>query len=104
LLILFYHDTVWMKTDRDKMNAEIFRVLEPGGIYGIVDHSARSGAGWSEAQTLHRVEEALVKQEIERAGFELVAESELLKVPEDTRDWNAAPSQAGERRGQSDRF
>src|SRR5581483_10506872 len=31
LLILFYHDTVWMGVDRAHMNAAVFRALRPGG-------------------------------------------------------------------------
>ena len=44
-LVLFYHDTVWMKTDRARMNANIFGALKSGGIFGVVDHSAKVGDG-----------------------------------------------------------
>jgi predicted methyltransferase len=104
LLVLFYHDTVWLGTDRAAMNRAIFAALKPGGVYGVVDHSARSGDGVSVAQSLHRIEEGVVRGEIERAGFVLDAESSLLREPGDARDWNASPSAAGERRGTSDRF
>ncbi len=104
LLVLFYHDTVWLGTDRDTMNRAIFTALKPGGVYGVVDHSARGGDGASVAQSLHRIEESLVRSEIERAGFVLDAESGLLREAGDARDWNASPSAAKERRGTSDRF
>ncbi len=104
LNILFYHDTVWMKADRDKMNAAIFRALRQGGIYGIVDHAAREGDGTKEAQTLHRIEEKTLRAEVEKAGFRFVASAEFLRNPDDPRDWNASPGKAGERRGSSDRF
>jgi predicted methyltransferase len=104
LLVLFYHDTVWFGTNRDSMNRAIFAALKPGGVYGVVDHSARPGDGVSVAQSLHRIEESVVRSEIERAGFVLDAESSLLREPGDARDWNAAPAAAGERRGTSDRF
>lgn len=102
--VLFYHDTVWMKTDRARMNASIFAALKHGGIYGIVDHSGRDGTGVSEAQTLHRIEEKIVREEIEQAGFKLEAQGDFLRNPKDTRDWNASPRAAAERRGTSDRF
>lgn len=102
--VLFYHDTVWMKTDRAKMNRAIFDALRPGGIYVIVDHSARQGAGTNEVQTNHRIEESIVRDEIEKAGFKLAATAEFLKNPGDTRDWNASPKSAGQLRGTSDRF
>ncbi len=102
--VLFYHDTVWMKADRARMNARIFAALKRGGAYVVIDHSGRAGTGTSEVQTLHRIEESVVREEVERAGFKLVAESEILRNPDDTRDWSASPSVAGERRGTSDRF
>lgn len=102
--ILFYHDTVWMKTDRNKMNQAVFEALKPGGVYAIVDHSARSGSGLNDVQTLHRIEESVLAEEIQQAGFELVAEAKFLRNPEDPRDWNASPRAAGDRRGTSDRF
>ena len=104
LCVLFYHDLFWMKVDRAKMNAAIFRALAPGGVYGIVDHSARASSGANDVETFHRIEEKLVREEIERAGFELVASADFLKNSEDSRDWNASPRVAGEKRGQSDRF
>ena len=42
---LFYHDMVWLKVDRDAMNAALFRALKPGGALVIVDHSAKPGEG-----------------------------------------------------------
>lgn len=102
--VLFYHDTVWMKTDRAKMNAAIFRALKPGGIYAIVDHSGRPGTGTTESDTLHRIEEAVVRKEVLAAGFTLPEEADFMRNPGDTRDWNASPMAAGEKRGTSDRF
>lgn len=104
LIVLLYHDTVWMKTDRERMNRAVFAALAPGGVYGIVDHSARPGSGASDVETLHRIDEALVEQEVQAAGFELAAEGDFLRNPEDSRDWNASPRVAGEKRGTSDRF
>jgi predicted methyltransferase len=102
--VLFYHDTVWMGADRDRMNRAIFAVLRPGGFYYVVDHSARAGSGTADAQTLHRIDEAFVIAEIERAGFRLQAVGDFLRNVADKRDWNPSPRTAGERRGSSDRF
>jgi predicted methyltransferase len=102
--VLVYHDMVWLDADRDKMNRAIYAALKPGGLYGIVDHSGRDGTGSTEAKTLHRIEEKVVRAEIEKAGFRLRAEGSFLRHPSDTRDWNASPTAAGERRGTSDRF
>jgi predicted methyltransferase len=104
LNVLFYHDTVWQKTDRSKMNRNIFDALRSGGVYCIVDHSAAAGSGLTQVETLHRIEESVLRQEIQAAGFKLDAEASFLRNPEDARDWSASPRVAGERRGQSDRF
>ncbi|WP_437330592.1 class I SAM-dependent methyltransferase [Sorangium sp. So ce381] len=103
-LVLFYHDTVWMEADRAAMNRAVFRALKPGGVFAIVDHAGRAGTGVTEVKTLHRIEEKIVREEIERAGFRLAAEATFLRSAADTRDWNASPMVAGEKRGTSDRF
>ena len=104
VMVLFYHDTFWMKTDQAKMNLAIFRALKPGGVYIVVDHSGRSGTATTEVQTIHRIEESVVRKEVAQAGFKLAADAEFLRAPDDKRDWNTAPFAAGEKRGTSDRF
>jgi predicted methyltransferase len=104
VIILFYHDTVWQKVDRDRMNRAVLAALKPGGEYVIVDHHARAGAGIADTQSLHRIEEGVVKEEVAHAGFKLAAEADFLRNPSDTRDWSTSPRVAGERRGTSDRF
>ena len=44
--------------------------------------------GISESGTLHRVGEALVRREVEAAGFRLAAEGNFLRNPNDPRDRN----------------
>jgi len=106
ICVLNYHDYVWQKVDRAKLNAAVLAVLKPGGIYGIVDHSAAQGSGLRDVQTLHRIDEEAVKQEITAAGFKLDGESNVLRNPADARDWNASPKAADDakKRGTSDRF
>lgn len=102
--VLVYHDTVWQGTDRHAMNRAIYAALRPGGRYIIVDHSARAGDGATVTETLHRIEESVLREEIPQAGFRLVGTSDLLRAADDTREWSASPRTAGERRGTSDRF
>jgi predicted methyltransferase len=104
LMVLLYHDTVWMKVDRARMNRAVFGALKSGGVYGIVDHSAKPGTGLADVETLHRIDEATLKSEVLAAGFKLAAEGDFLRNPQDARDWSPSPRAAGERRGTSDRF
>src|ERR1700759_5717132 len=81
-----YHDVTYMQVDRAKMNAKMYGALKPGGFLIIADHSAKAGEGTTVAKTLHRIEEATLKQEIEAAGFKLVAQGDFLRPPEDPRE------------------
>jgi predicted methyltransferase len=87
-LMFNYHDMGHLGVDRARMNAAIFAALKPGGAYVIADHSGRAGTGISESGTLHRVEEALVRREVEAAGFRLAGEGMFLRNPADPRDRN----------------
>jgi predicted methyltransferase len=87
-LMFNYHDLGHMGVDRGRMNRAVFAALKPGGLYVIADHSGRPGTGISESGTLHRIEEAFLRQEIESAGFRLVASGSFLRNPNDPRDRN----------------
>jgi predicted methyltransferase len=88
-LMFNYHDLGHMGVDRARMNQAVFAALKPGGMYVIADHSGRPGTGISEAGTLHRVEEAFLRQEVERSGFKLLDQGDFLRNPSDPRDRNA---------------
>ena len=82
-LHLFYHDlhTALMQakgaTAAD-FNRGIYERLKPGGFYVIIDHAAAAGAGTGDAQSLHRIDPAYVREEVGAAGFVLDAETTLL--------------------------
>jgi predicted methyltransferase len=85
-LMFNYHDFGFMGVDRAQMNRAVFAALKPGGLYIVADHSGRPGTGISESKTLHRIEEAFLRKEVEAAGFQLVAEGGFLRNPNDPRD------------------
>ncbi|MEO8859294.1 MAG: hypothetical protein ABI343_20100 [Burkholderiaceae bacterium] len=87
-LMFNYHDLGHMGVDRARMNKAVFAALKPGGMYVIADHAGRAGTGISESGTLHRVEEAFLRREVEAAGFRLAAEGNFLRNPSDPRDRN----------------
>ena len=87
-LMFNYHDLGHMGVDRAQMNRAVFAALKPGGVYVVADHSGRAGTGISEAGTLHRIEEAFLRAEVERAGFQLQGEGDFLRNPADPRDRN----------------
>ena len=81
-----YHDTVNMGVDRARLNAAVFRALKPGGVYIVADHSALAGSGTEATKSLHRIDEALLRKEVEAAGFKLVTVGNFLRNPADPRN------------------
>lgn len=77
-----YHD---IRQGRAQLNKAVFDALKPGGTYFIVDHAAKPGAGDEVLLSLHRIDEAVVRREVEAAGFVLEADSQLLRNPADDR-------------------
>ena len=87
-LHLFYHDlhTALIQAKgatAAQFNRAVHERLKPGGAYVIVDHAAAVGAGTSDAQSLHRIEPAALRAEVEAAGFVLDAESNMLANKDD---------------------
>jgi predicted methyltransferase len=95
LLIKVYHDLYWVDTKPNtiwpKMNPglvldQLTRVLKPGGLLLVEDHSAKSGTGNADAGTLHRIDEAYTVQDFEKRGFKLIGKSDILRRPDDKRE------------------
>jgi predicted methyltransferase len=87
-LHLFYHDlhTALIRdkgATADAFNRAVHERLKPGGRYVIVDHAAAAGSGTSGAQSLHRIDPASVRKEVEAAGFVLEEASTLLANKDD---------------------
>jgi predicted methyltransferase len=98
-LINNYHDISYLPVDRAAMNRKLFAALKPGGRYIVMDHAAAAGSGISAGRSLHRIDEAFVRDEVRQAGFVLDGEAPFLRNPSDARD---KPSTAAEQT--SDKF
>src|SRR3546814_3123428 len=48
----------------------VFAALKPGGIYVVIDHAAEAGSGLRDTDTLHRIDPAIVKQQVVAAGLD----------------------------------
>lgn len=101
LLSQAYHDLVLGDEERGEMNRRVYEALESGGVYGIIDHAAKAGSGTSDTESLHRIGEKFVVDEVTAAGFELAAEADILANPEDDRTASIFDESI---RGRTDRF
>jgi predicted methyltransferase len=70
-LLFSYHDLVAGGSDRLAFNRAVFEALAPERLYVIAEHAAPSGVG-VEAARAGRVEERLVRADVEAAGFVFV--------------------------------
>jgi len=103
---LFYHDlhTALIQAKgatAAHFNRAVYERLKPGGFYVIVDHAATVGTGTSDAPSLHRIEPAAVRKEVEAAGFVLDAESTMLANNDDAHSTKVFDPSI---KGETDRF
>ena len=89
----------------DKVMAESFAVLKPGGILAIEEHRNAAGATQDPKAPTGYVTEAFVIAAAEKAGFELAERSDLYANPKDDRDhpfgvWTLPPTRRSAPQGQ----
>ena len=105
-LHLFYHDlhTALIQArgaTAAAFNRAVYERLKPGGSYVIVDHAAAAGSGTTDTQSLHRIDPASVREEVEAAGFVLDAESTVLTNKDDPHSLKVFDPSI---KGETDRF
>jgi predicted methyltransferase len=87
--------------DVTKMNADIFKALKPRGLFVVIDHQAAPGAGNAAVETLHRIEGAQLRKEVEAAGFVFDGETSAVANPADDHTLNVFDEAI---RGKTDQF
>jgi predicted methyltransferase len=79
-----YPDSFMGKVDPAVLDRQAFAALKPGGLFVVIDHVAAAGSGMRDTETLHRIDPAIVKQQVEAAGFVFDGENNVLRNPADT--------------------
>ena len=77
------HNPLMGPADMARFDKAVYDALKPGGIFIVLDHAASAGTGTADTNTLHRIDSAAVKQEVEAAGFKFAGESDVLRSPDD---------------------
>jgi predicted methyltransferase len=82
-IAMSYHDMhnqgLFKGQDVVAINKKMFAALKPGGTLVILDRAAKKGSGVMGA----RIDEDVVRKEVEAAGFQFVKESNVKRFPED---------------------
>ncbi len=101
---LNYHDMFnpsFGPVDMAAYNKSVFSALKPGGTYIIIDHVAESGSGKRDTEKLHRIDPAIVKDQVLAAGFLFLGESPVLAHPGDDHKGKVFDTNV---RGKTDQF
>lgn len=98
-----YHDfhIPGFGVDVAKMNAAVLAALKPGGLFIVIDHEGAAGTSNTQVGTLHRIEGAFLRREVEAAGFEFEGATSVLANPEDDHTINVFEPAI---RGRTDQF
>jgi predicted methyltransferase len=82
-------------------DAAVFKLLKKGGTYVVIDHADAAGTGLAGTETRHRIDPAVVKSQVEAAGFKFVGQSTALANPADDHSKGVFDPAI---RGQTDQF
>lgn len=100
LVVTFRNYHNFTAAARAHINQAVFKVLKPGGLYGVLDHTRRH----NEPTTLEnwrRIDPVLAIKEIQAAGFRLVDFSNIHYTPDDELRYEVGRKSV---KGNSDRF
>lgn len=98
-----YHDFFLpqLNVDAAQINRDMFAALKPGGAVILIDHAAVDGSDMSAPASLHRIDQASVRRQLEAAGFVYDGETDVLRNPADNRTIQVFE---GDIRGHTDQF
>jgi predicted methyltransferase len=109
LINMDYHDIYWenakrgiVRMDPDQWLKTIYAAMKPGATVGVIDHVANPNDDTrATVEKYHRIDPNVVKADFKRAGFQLVATSDMLRNPADPHDVLVFDPSI---RGKTDRF
>lgn len=90
--------------DMQALYGTLRELLTPSGVFVVLDNTATPGSELASVPALHRIDEEYLKNEILKAGFELVGESHALRNPEDDLESSWFEDTDTRKSGYQDRF
>jgi predicted methyltransferase len=86
-----YHDTYWVsdkfkipQMDPSAFLKAVYAAMKPGGVIGVIDHVASPNSdARATVDKYHRIDPNVIRADFKRAGFVLVASSNMLRNPAD---------------------
>lgn len=97
---MFFQEDGWNFT-ADVVMPQLLRSLKAGGKLLVIDHAAADNGGIRDVKSLHRIDSAFVKADLEKRGFKLIKTSTLL---ENSSDDHSKLVFVSELRRKTDRF
>ncbi|HEX5953521.1 MAG TPA: hypothetical protein VFY94_10125 [Rhodanobacteraceae bacterium] len=92
MVLTFRNTHDWLNRSPATLDAVFkaaYKVLKPGGVFGVTDHRAKPSAdAVQSSKTLHRIPEDYMIEAGMRAGFRLAGASEINANPKDPEDVN----------------
>jgi predicted methyltransferase len=92
MVLTFRNTHDWLNVGPDDLDAVFqaaYKVLKPGGVFGVTDHRAKPFVDARESsKNLHRIPEDYMIEAGLRAGFRLAGASEINANPKDPEDIN----------------
>lgn len=92
MVLTFRNTHDWLNAGPATLDAVFkaaYKVLKPGGVFGVTDHRAKPFAdAVQSSKTLHRIPEDYMIEAGLRAGFRLAGASEINRNPKDPEDVN----------------
>jgi predicted methyltransferase len=72
-----------MPATSGEIYADVKRVLKPGGVFAVIEHTAAAGSSRAESAAWHRAPEATIKADVTSAGFVFDGAAEIHVNPDD---------------------
>ncbi len=90
LFHMVYHDLYWQSEKYGMPRVEprvilhnLYLAMKPGGVVAVIDHVGPRGDTRVIVDKVHRIDPETIRSDFARAGFQLEAQSKLLRNPAD---------------------